>query len=344
MTIIYRISIIITIAISQYIALGQTTLGDIVGIDWSPDGKKIIVSSTTDCAGNSLPTTIRILSAETGNSENSTVTDSCASFSIQLSPDGTQFALGESGSLTIWDTSTLQRITTGASAFDDKVVAWSPDGSLLLTSVMGFIVVLDPQTGTQLLAMEGDGGGALDIAWSPNGTYIASDDIEGNIRIWDANTGSLVAHYTNHSLGGMMSLDWHPTDDLLVSYHSGSGVAVWDTQTHQLQYTLPSTGGFVVEWSPNGTRIASGGVDGVTVWDATNHNIIEHIPYDGIVYALTWNPDSTQIAYGGRLNHSESAEVVIKSVPIISCDFSNTTDDETNHANVDPDTTTSCDD
>lgn len=310
----FRHILIIVLCLSGNWVQGQSIIEEVLGIDWSPDGNYILASFSTDCAIDPYPTTLRLISVETGDIEQSAPVGACTLFSIHFSPDGTKFALGEGGSLVIRDALTLEKMAEGAQAFDNKVVAWSPDSNLIATGVMGFAVIIDSQTGEQIRAMAGDGGGILDLAWSPDGRFIASDDIEGNIRIWDAKTGVLVAHYIEHSLGSMMSLDWHPTDDLLVSYHSGSGIAVWNTVTHKLMITIPSTNGFVVRWSPDGSKIAVGGVGGVIVWDATTQNEITSIPYNGFVYTIAWSPDSTRIAYGGQRNDGQSATVEILNV------------------------------
>lgn len=77
------------------------------------------------------------------------------------------------------------------------------------------------------------------------------------------------------------------------------------------QYNLHTDGITTVDWSPDGTRVASGGLDGtVQIWNADTgqhiriyrgharkHDFMLPIP---IVYAVRWSPDSTRIASAGN--------------------------------------------
>src|SRR5260370_20996921 len=57
---------------------------------------------------------------------------------------------------------------------------------------------------------------------------------------------------------------------------------------------------YTVAWSPNGTRIASGGNDSTAqIWDArTGHRSVAYSGHTGTVYTLAWSPDGTRIASG----------------------------------------------
>src|SRR5258708_5359563 len=57
---------------------------------------------------------------------------------------------------------------------------------------------------------------------------------------------------------------------------------------------------FAVAWSPDGTRIVSGGNDSTAqVWDArTGHRLVLYTGHTGTVYTLAWSPNGRRIASG----------------------------------------------
>src|SRR6266581_3487595 len=59
-----------------------------------------------------------------------------------------------------------------------------------------------------------------------------------------------------------------------------------------------------VTWSPDGTRIASGGEDGtVQVWNAaTGERTLTYQLYAGSLHSVTWSPDGTRIAFTSQDN------------------------------------------
>jgi WD40 repeat protein len=57
-----------------------------------------------------------------------------------------------------------------------------------------------------------------------------------------------------------------------------------------------------VAWSPDGTRIAGSGTNGLLrIWDATTNQVLLDFPnLKGIVSSIAWKPDSTRIASAGE--------------------------------------------
>ena len=113
--------------------------------------------------------------------------------------------------------------------------------------------------------------GVTALAWSPDGTRIASCSWGDNIiRLWDVVTGNTLFTYHGHS-DCVNAVVWSPDGTRVASGGSDKTVQVWDAVTGCIIFTYREHFGCVcaVAWSPDGTLIASAGNDGtVQVWQA----------------------------------------------------------------------------
>lgn len=141
------------------------------------------------------------------------------------------------------------------------------------------------------------------IAWSPDGTRIASASQDGTVHVWDAATGLRSFRYHGHR-GSVNAVAWSPNGSYIASASSDTTVQVWDAlQTGEGSASLYTYRGHsgnmrTLAWSADNTRIASGGDDKtVQVWDAKDGT--HHFSYVGHVnqiWSVAWSPDNTRIA------------------------------------------------
>jgi DNA-binding SARP family transcriptional activator/WD40 repeat protein len=108
--------------------------------------------------------------------------------SIALDPAGGRIALASqaSSAVQLWDLGThelLQSIPSG----DVGPVDWSPDGRLLAIAGanQATIRVLDPDTGRDVITLAGHRGTSWDVAFTGDGTRLASVGDAGDLRVWD---------------------------------------------------------------------------------------------------------------------------------------------------------------
>ncbi len=152
--------------------------------------------------------------------------------------------------------------------------------------------------GTQLLSYNGHPDPINVVAWSPDGTMLASGGYDQTIQVWNATSGQHIATYHGHS-NEIVSLAWSPDGKYIASCDDEDySLHIWNSQTGQIVLMLPmQNGARSVSWSPNGKFIAVGS-DTISVWNVSTHQFIATYTGVGGSYLshLAWSPDGTYLA------------------------------------------------
>jgi WD40 repeat protein len=190
---------------------------------------------------------------------------------IAVSADGKRFATtGEDGTATVWETDTGKRLLTllghkGAV----NGIAFSPDGSLLATTGDDRTVRLwDAASGRQVHVLRGHRELVLGVAFSPDGRLLATSSKDGTVRIWDVAAG---------------------TQDLVLRGPPGEEFSNYS--------------GLTPAFSPDGSRVASGGWFSTPIWDLATGKIamvLPRQPWEAV--AVAFSPDGTRIATDKHLD------------------------------------------
>ncbi|KAK3694434.1 quinon protein alcohol dehydrogenase-like superfamily [Podospora appendiculata] len=106
------------------------------------------------------------------------------------------------------------------------------------------------------------------VAWSPDGTTIASAAWDNSTKLWNARDGKFMCSLRGH-VGPVYQCAWAADSRLLVTASKDCTLKVWNPRSSKLVMDLPGHEDqvYAVDWAPDGKMVASGGADkAVRTW------------------------------------------------------------------------------
>jgi WD40 repeat protein/serine/threonine protein kinase len=242
-------------------------------VAYSPDGTLLVSGSENgkirvwSCAER------RLLRELDGHKE--------STFLLRFRADGTRLlSVDVNGKAIWWDALTWQ---TGRTFVVESFWRWaniSPDGRLLaIGAAVGPLRWLNAETGELLdTTTGGHRQNVKGVAFSGDGSRVASVANDGTVAIWDPSSFQLIAAFKGH-MQGAHGVAFSP-DGRRLATGGGSrdAVKLWDLSTHRELMTLSGQGSmfsFVV-FSPDGRWLAACNSDGkLHLWRAPSWAEIE---------------------------------------------------------------------
>ena len=142
-------------------------------------------------------------------------------------------------------------------------IAYSPDGTRLAVASSIGIWLYDTATHQEVALLTGHTDDVISVAFSPDGSTVASGSRDETVRLWDAVTGQEKATLTGHAGitgAGVNSVAFSPDGSTVASGSRDGTVRLWDAVTGQEKATLKGNRGWVnsVAFSPDGSTLVSG--------------------------------------------------------------------------------------
>ena len=243
--------------------------------------------------------------------------------SLALSADGRTLAVVGHGNLGgHWSTflldSAARRIIPAASLTGSNATlaasALSPDGEQLAVSysLSGGVSVFDARFG-RIVSQNGTAHGSSisALAYSEDGTRLASGDSEGTVKVWtDSQTwnSKSVAQQTlkGHS-GTIFSLNFSNSGDRLASGSTDKTARVWDLQNAGAgirPLALSGPRGPMARYSPDGRLIAVAEGGGLRLWDSATGQLVRRLTSDeseqDAIQSVAFSPGDERLIAAGH--------------------------------------------
>ena len=142
-------------------------------------------------------------------------------------------------------------------------------------------------------------GGVVSLAFSPDGTQLASASTHDHVKLWEVRTGRLL-----HTLSNLRvtSVAYSPDGKALATGSGDHTVRVWEARTGRLLHTLEGHRWAVtsVAYAPDGVVLASGSLDNaVKLWDVCTGRLLHTLEgHQWAVTSLAYTPDGSMLTSG----------------------------------------------
>jgi WD40 repeat protein/serine/threonine protein kinase len=270
--------------------------GGIWAVAYSPDGKTILTGSSDGTA--------QLWKVDTGEPIKHPleyVFD--GGMTAAFNPNG-KIVAAASREVRLWDAATGQLIGQPHLEGPSSVVAFSPDGSLLLAGTRtGPAWLLDSATGKSLRTLTPPHHGPIDVvAFSPDGKTCLTASADKNVKLWETASGKAIGQPMQHRVAeaGPFAAAFSPDSKTVATGGEDEIAHLWDAATGApIGQPMRHHGKvWAVAFSPDGKTLLTGSVDGtVRLWDAaTGKPIGTPLQHPGRVRAVVFSPDGKRIA------------------------------------------------
>ena len=230
---------------------------------------------------------------------------------VAFTPDGRCLAVGSLTGIWLHDAATARAATLLPLAEEVHSLAFSSDGSLLVSvssrrdegAIAGTIRLWDLATGRSLgTFLEGYVSPMRSVALSPDGTLLAAG-VGDEVRLWDVATRTSTGILEGHE-GRVQSVAFSPDGTRLAAAAEDRTIRLWEVSSGRIATTVEGHGGAVrsVAFAPDGASLASGADDRtVRLWDVPEGRSLAILTgHKGAVLSVSFSPDGASLVSGSE--------------------------------------------
>jgi eukaryotic-like serine/threonine-protein kinase len=246
----------------------------VTDMHFSRDGRSLI---TTDLQGS-----IQAYDVATRRETHRLSSSPAAIVTLSLSADGRTWAcVYTNGVYERWDVANGHVTAKGRLQgmfffYMPKLVDFSPDHNRVALAVRQSLALVDLNTSRQVLRFSDQRQPIHDVAYSPDGRFLAAAAADSTVSVWDAATGRLEARLLGHQ-HETYTVSFSPDSRRLLSGGGDGWMKLWDAATWQPVADLWCGAALVFAWfSPNeNTLISRSLASGWHLWPVPSFAEIE---------------------------------------------------------------------